>query len=105
MDINIYIYLLLTEEEKMIVSFWTTKQLFFWGPLECFVDSQLICLCCKALEAHELFAGPISMQEKCCPPLPAFTKNSFQSCGVLALRRPKIIPGFISILPMFFSFP
>lgn len=98
-------YLLLTEKEKMIVSFRTTKKLFFWGPLECFVDSQLIHFCFKALEAHELFAGLIPTQERRCSALPAFSKNSFQSRRALALRRPQIITGFISILQMFFSFP
>lgn len=89
----------------MIVFFRTTKNLFLQSPLECFVDSQLIHFCFKALEAHELFAGLIHTQEKCCSPLPAFSKNSFQSRRVLTLRRPKIISGFISILQMFFSFP
>lgn len=97
MDVNIYIYLLLTEKEKMIVSFWTTKALFVWSPSECFADSHLIHFCFKALEAHELGAGLIPTQNGSSP-LPAFSKNSFQSHRVLALRRPKIIAGFISIL-------
>lgn len=65
----------------MIVFFRTTKQLCSQSPLECFVDSQLIHFCFKALEVHELFAGPLHTQEKCSSPLPAFSKIPSKAAG------------------------
>lgn len=95
----------------MIVSFWTTKKLFFpplQSPLECFVDSQLIHFWFKVFRAHELLAGLIprmSRRNAVLPSLPPPKIPPSQGRRALALRRPQIITGFISILQMFFSFP